>query len=135
MSADNGIYILQTLNERNEDGYEYRVSHLQAIDNIGFHPDTQIINARIFWPILPVYKIRLDALETADALALKIEYLEYGINFIKIDRKYSILHSCWMCNKEIFSEQWVAKLNLNSQADRFFCSMICLKNWIMERRV
>jgi hypothetical protein len=32
MSADNGIYILQT-----KDGY--RVAHLQAIDNIYWHPD------------------------------------------------------------------------------------------------
>jgi hypothetical protein len=41
MSADNGIYILKT-NRRNfenvKDGYEYRVAHCAAIDNIIYEP-------------------------------------------------------------------------------------------------
>lgn len=33
MSADNGIYILET---KRADGWEYRVAHLQAIENINY---------------------------------------------------------------------------------------------------
>lgn len=38
MSADNGVYILTTKNPDGE-GYEYRVAHCVAVDNISYQPD------------------------------------------------------------------------------------------------
>lgn len=38
MSADNGIYILRTLSEK-EGEFEYRVVHTQCIENIHYFPE------------------------------------------------------------------------------------------------
>jgi len=44
MSADNGIYILETL------GSEFRVAHLQAIENIYWDDDSnsEVVNGKMY---------------------------------------------------------------------------------------
>lgn len=100
ISADNGIYILQT---KKGDGFEYRVAHLQAVENYRWDddkhtdsddPQIQIKNAREMWGECEVIVDRTSALQVADAMAQKIlddefcPILEYGISFIKIDAEF-----------------------------------------------
>ena len=100
MSADNGIYILETV------GYgvpsEYRVKHLQAIDNVYWdnvkkestnNQDIHIINARCMWNGCKVFTDRVEALKEADRIYREImgsdfPIIEYGISLITISRKF-----------------------------------------------
>ncbi len=99
MSADNGIYILET------EGPEYRVAHLGAIDNLEWHekynittqkmeyfeddnPDLMIINARKMWAKSPVFADSSSALNRAWNIEKEIGYTEYGICHIRIPRKF-----------------------------------------------
>lgn len=91
MSADNGIYILET------DGPEYRVAHLQAVENINWNEslgredssdDTAIDNASRMWKGSAVHTSRQTALMEADKMARDCPVLEYGISFIKIKRSF-----------------------------------------------
>lgn len=84
MSADNGIYILET------SGPEYRVAHLQAVDNISWdaenscstaNQDIIIMNARRMWRNAAVHTSRQTALMEADKMARDCPVLEYGISF------------------------------------------------------
>lgn len=99
MSADNGIYILQT--ESQNGGDEFRVAHLQAIDNIswdedlGLHTDNldkQIKNARDMFQGAEIFKTEDQAFQKARDLAKEIDedggYLEYGISSILIPRVF-----------------------------------------------
>lgn len=113
MSADNGIYILKTLAKDKAFGdYEYRVAHLQAVENMNFdwnasdpvilasrenrstNPDVHIANARRMWANCSVHTNIKDALMQAYEMEQKIladEYcpvLEYGISSIHIDRVF-----------------------------------------------
>lgn len=92
MSADNGIYILETY------GPEYRVAHLQAVENVQWDsenhcesddPEVMIVNARRMWKNSEVFTIRLGALEKADKLANEID-TEYGITFVKIPKDFTV---------------------------------------------
>jgi len=94
MSADNGIYILTTLKD---DSIEYRVAHLQAVDNIywddkikkeTFDDDVMIKNAREMWIDFKYFKSKKKAIDYAIKLHDKIGYVEYGISFIEIDREF-----------------------------------------------
>lgn len=97
MSADNGIYILET------EGPEYRVRHLQAIENLNYDRENKvdtnssrvmIENARRMWRNCKVFTDRDKALREADRQAGEIlndpicPILEYGICSIKIDEKF-----------------------------------------------
>lgn len=93
MSADNGIYILQTR------GPEFRVAHLQAVDNVYYcwdgnsgdttdDPDVWIVNARSMWYNCEVYINEDEAWEKARKLQEEIDYTEYGISKIEIDREF-----------------------------------------------
>lgn len=91
MSADNGVYILET------EGPEYRVNHLMAVDNIswdakiGGHTDDQEIwikNAREMWRGCETYTDRTVALKEADRILQDLPICEYGINFIKVERRF-----------------------------------------------
>jgi hypothetical protein len=83
MSADNGVYILET---KGVDGYEYRVSYVSAIDNIEYKPDYGRFNKewliRIFGKSV-VYTNEIEALKDAMEIKKSIEkfgnYVEYGI--------------------------------------------------------
>jgi len=44
MSADNGVYILTTSTD--DGGFEHRVTHAQAIDNIEYDPDYEQFNKK-----------------------------------------------------------------------------------------
>ena len=101
MSADNGIYILQTTTDF-PNGYEYRVAHLLAVENYQWDdkiknytddPDIQIEHARGMWKNSKVFHNRESALKEADKLYQEImngefPVIEYGISFIEIPRKF-----------------------------------------------
>lgn len=89
MSADNGVYILHTL-----DGW--RVIHDQAIDNLywwrveGASLDQQELKNEInpsslysYFKDCVVYKEKYEAWHEAMLLYRKIGYVEYGIQFIE----------------------------------------------------
>lgn len=96
MSADNGIYILETI------GPEYRVAHLQAIDNLAYdesapkgserynskNPDVLIKNARKMWQNCQVFTSEERAMKSAMEMLKDCCVCEYGICYIKIDRKF-----------------------------------------------
>lgn len=120
MSADNGIYILETI------GPEYRVAHLQAIDNLEYddsmpelehcpnshtwtdnhnpaecklcrkyaekfnsqNPDVHIKNARMMWKNCHVFTAEEEAMKAAMEMLKDCCVCEYGICYIKIDRKF-----------------------------------------------
>lgn len=93
MSADNGIYILET--NHKEGGHEYRVAHQQAIDNLSWSEETasdtedeniHIKNARGMFSDSPVFIDGSLAWEFANNLSKEYEILEYGIQQIKINR-------------------------------------------------
>lgn len=94
MSADNGIYILSTLKGK---GHEYRVAHLQAVENYEWDdkikgytedPDVQIKNAREMWDGCKVFKKEKGALKLAHKLADDVDILEYGICYVYIPYVY-----------------------------------------------
>ncbi len=82
MSADNGIYILET-----PIGFEkeYRVAHCQAIENICYGND----NGNPMWVVRlfgnsKVFHEKRDALLEADNQAENAPILEYGISTIRL---------------------------------------------------
>lgn len=101
MSADNGIYILSSLQQRGYDGDHgiswkhkspirvYRVAHAQAIDNFWWYQDNQPYNlgayVRDVWGNSPVFTEPEEAYKYAWDLELDWEYTEYGINNIDTD--------------------------------------------------
>jgi hypothetical protein len=100
MSADNGIYILRTLKkdcpEGSLDPYEYRVAHLQAIENVDWDettggytedPDVRIKNAREMWARCNVVS-KKEVDQKADELERKYGWTEYGIAYITIERVF-----------------------------------------------
>jgi hypothetical protein len=97
MSADNGIYILET------EGPEYRVAHMQAVENYMWdedardysnNPDVHIRNARTMWRNCKAFTNKMDAANLAFEMEEKIlsddfyPILECGISTIKIPRKF-----------------------------------------------
>lgn len=101
MSADNGIYILRTLSYTDEFEYEYRVSHLQAIDNIYWNShydkmsdeedlDIHIMNAVPCWKNSEVFYDVHSAYNRALKNLDDVEFTEYGICHIFIDRHFPI---------------------------------------------
>jgi len=83
MSADNGIYILET------SGPEYRVAYAQAIDNITYHPDRSDSQGwnekqvRLYFSDSEVFNTEEEAFAEAQKIADEWErgsgWLEYGI--------------------------------------------------------
>ena len=95
MSADNGIYILWTPGPY--ETTEFRVAHLQAIDNLDWDvktneltidEDVRIVNAREMWGDAPVFNTRIEALEYAADRLEEHPICEYGISFIHIPRHF-----------------------------------------------
>jgi hypothetical protein len=80
MSADNGIYVLQTY------GPEYRVAYTQAIDNIygkfndeTLHWEGDKESMRQVFKESIVYGNLEDALDSAEEMSYDYEYLEDGV--------------------------------------------------------
>lgn len=87
MSADNGIYILQTPKDNTPIGSpkarsEFRVAHLQAVDNY-----QTIEEAREAWGD-PVYDTENEAFAEALKMSKDYEILEYGISVIYMDQVF-----------------------------------------------
>ena len=83
MSADNGVYILQT------SGPEFRVTYAQGIDNIygKFDDDTlhwkgDMDSMMDYFGKSVVYKTFEEAFDFAQELSYNYDYLEYGICLI-----------------------------------------------------
>ena len=95
MSADNGIYILVT---PKGDKFEYRVAHLQAVENLYYSgqymdiitddPALHIIEARKMWGFSKVFFNKDKALREAVEIWDRKTVVEYGIQFIEIDREF-----------------------------------------------
>jgi hypothetical protein len=83
MSADNGVYVLQTY------GPQFRVTYAQNIDAIygkfnddtlHWDPDVEMIHA--FFDQSDVFSDMVKALDFAEELSYNYEYLEYGVCLI-----------------------------------------------------
>lgn len=119
MSADNGIYILQT-NNVNGNGFEYRVAECQAIENINYYNPVRGYNDKIaddtmlviYFGDCIVYN-KKDAYDIADRMEndiLQSEYpiLEYGVSIIKIDKIFPSMTIEEA--KEIERKRWTDKI-------------------------
>lgn len=80
MSADNGVYILQTF------GPEFRVKYCQGIDNIYGKFDDETLHwegddemIKEYFGDAPVFLNLEEALDKAEELSYTYDYLEYGI--------------------------------------------------------
>lgn len=96
MSADNGVYILETLAE-NGHYHEYRVAHLCAIDNVNWSEeysvlmrldDVRIKNARKMWKDCKAFTNEADAFSEARKIEKSQSWTEYGIVIVVIDRVF-----------------------------------------------
>ena len=94
MSADNGVYILRT---PKDDGYEYRVAHLQAVENYLWDEnsnqetddeDVHIENARRMWAGSPVFTEESRVFSLAFEIYAELDICEYGVSIIDIDREF-----------------------------------------------
>jgi hypothetical protein len=94
MSADNGVYILRT---PTDDGYEYRVSELGAVENVYWDnersnfsrsEDVAITNARQMWKGCSPFTKEGEALEYAAEILRQLPICEYGISFVEINRRF-----------------------------------------------
>lgn len=99
MSADNGIYILQTIDSFKNTGRGawvstagkgvvcYRVAHAQAIDNLSWYEENEPYNVGYFLHSVWGNSVPLYDLSEAEKLASEMEkeigYTEYGIQLIK----------------------------------------------------
>ena len=88
MSADNGIYILETLDQ-------YRVVHTQAIDNLtwsfeNLSCDNDLVPTRIveYYGNCKPIKNESEVRRIAFEMAKTIIYLEYGIHTITVDKTW-----------------------------------------------
>jgi len=93
MSADNGIYVLET---EGADGSEFRVAHLQAVENVYYDTAIEcesddynvwIRNARRMWRDCDVYTNEDDAWAVARELLKEYEkdgIVEYGVSRIYV---------------------------------------------------
>ena len=89
MSADNGIYVLQTCKAVScgDIEYEYRIAYAMAIDNFDYYEKTSTKKLKEYmvdvWGNSKVYDNRRDALQAAHELADRYLILEYGVRVIK----------------------------------------------------
>lgn len=97
MSADNGVYILETISPKDSSKKEWRVAHLQAVEDINWddnakistsNQDIMIKNAREMWARSPIFETKASALIAADTIESKLPICEYGICTIRIERVF-----------------------------------------------
>jgi hypothetical protein len=101
VSADNGVYILETLVDVSGSIREYRVTEMGAVDNVYYDEDDEcdtqdqdvwIKNARQMWGHCKVFKTQEEALDEAFRIAKEIEdegdFTEYGICTISLARVF-----------------------------------------------
>ncbi len=88
MSADNGVYILESPVHSDMPGtFEYRVVHCMAIENITFEPDREGYNTAFLVEYFERSAIFYDkelALLEAGRISDELPVLEYGIQTIKL---------------------------------------------------
>lgn len=108
MSADNGVYILQTVRTRRESPerpgrytkcephHVYRVAHTQAVDNFEYYQENEPHNLGAYmqqvWGNSPVFESHEKALLHASGIAKEVTDsgfpLEYGVSTIETDLKF-----------------------------------------------
>lgn len=97
MSADNGIYVLETPRQAvvgdELPSREYRVAHAQAIDNITFFKEGPLRDAELvaYFGRAEVLYNKTEALVKAHEEADKCSILEYGVNLIHWPTPFPIL--------------------------------------------
>lgn len=98
MSADNGVYILKTLDWFKEESANtqvnclpdgiiaYRVAHVQAADHFYYIEETELHNLGVWmksgFKMSPVFYDEQEAMDYAINLHKNIGWTEYGINGI-----------------------------------------------------
>lgn len=90
MSADNGVYILATRGRKRKGrGREYRVAHVQAIENAWFDPDYPAsrprLNRELVLELFGKSKVFTDlkiARGYAERILEEVVYAEYGIRVL-----------------------------------------------------
>jgi hypothetical protein len=90
MSADNGVYVLETVRPVNYETYKlYRVAHTTAIDNFDYYKEKQPYNLGAYmkeiWGNSPVYEDKQEALMVAHEIVDNLPFCEYGVKVIKTD--------------------------------------------------
>lgn len=97
MSADNTIGILITRRRDGNAGNEYRVAHVQSIENMEYEPldypsvDHPLLNrewVRRLFGKSPVFLDLEDAFRLAKRLEKEAEYVEYGIRLLDFNQLY-----------------------------------------------
>lgn len=102
MSADNGVYVLETIRNRkvvDSERYKaevkcepykvYRVAHAAAIDNFDYYEKKQPYNLGAYmkdvWGSSPVYEDKQEALRVAHEIEESLPICEYGVSVIRTD--------------------------------------------------
>ena len=96
MSTDNGVYILRTQTKGTigpgDKGYEYRIAHCQAIENIEYpgEEDKWLIQ---YFGKCEIFHKEIDALKEAQRMFNQIHdeehrIVEYGIRPINLDKEF-----------------------------------------------
>ena len=97
MSADNGVYILETLKKDKPNTFEFRVAHLQAVENVDWDQkqkceteddQIRIKNARKMWKNCKIFTSKKDALTFASDVLDELMICEYGISFVTINEVF-----------------------------------------------
>lgn len=136
MSADNGVYILRTPRKmkKNDDnsyssqkGYEYRVTHCQAIDNVDY--------SDLYMPLLfgkskvhfDIADAQAEARKMADGILEDDGILEYGIWMITKECQFPNMSSeeanialAWEEGGETFSQKLERYMQLAQDTKKHF---------------
>lgn len=96
MSADNTIGILITRRRDGDEGQEYRVAHVQAIDNLWYKPDYPSVAQPVLnrhhtllqFADASVFKEAEAAMYAAMCLEQDVGYVEYGIRLLNYTAIY-----------------------------------------------
>jgi len=97
MSADNGIYILKSP-KCDGDGFEYRVTHAQAIENIEWNVPPGEFNDEMLQDYFGKCEILTEEEARKEAFAMEEDILsdgfcpilEYGISTIEMHRPFPV---------------------------------------------
>jgi len=108
MSADNGIYILQSPTESGS--LEYRIAHLQAIENHSFYGENgekELCAYELLrWGNSKCYKSKSQALNNAHDLAETKPILVYGVKIIKSPIQFNKFNLTKQEAQEIINSFW-----------------------------
>ncbi len=91
MSADNGIYILESPAKNNHNLPEYRIVETTNIDDIWYEPNYGLFNGETliaYFGKCKVFDNVLEANEEAVRIEKECMFTQYGINYITMNRGF-----------------------------------------------